>query len=132
MTCKEKILSNDYADLITDYVVAEELSGMSPIDFCFHGIDDGYGVANVNRSMLPPMSIGYYGYSAIPALYGLMQAETLVFDPANLAQTGSIRVQNPPLSLQGAGVVIGFIDTGERVILLSDVSISKILLFRLL
>lgn len=114
MTCKEKILSNDYADLITDYVVAEELSGTSPIDFCFHGIDDGYGVANVNRSMLPPMSIGYYGYSAIPALYGLMQAETLVFDPANLAQTGSIRVQNPPLSLQGAGVVIGFIDTGIR------------------
>lgn len=51
MTCREKILSNDYADLITDYVVAEELSGTSPIDFCFHGIDDGYGVANVRRSM---------------------------------------------------------------------------------
>ena len=69
MTCREKILSNDYADLITDYVVAEELSGTSPIDFCFHGIDDGYGVANVRRSMFPPMSIGYYGYSAIPVLY---------------------------------------------------------------
>ena len=55
MTCREKILSNDYADLITDYVVAEELSGTSPIDFCFHGIDDGYGVANVRRSMFPPM-----------------------------------------------------------------------------
>ena len=114
MTCREKILSNDYADLITDYVVAEELSGTSPIDFCFHGIDDGYGVANVRRSMFPPMSIGYYGYSAIPVLYGLMQTGEIVFDPENLAQTGSIRVQNPPLSLQGAGVVLGFIDTGIR------------------
>lgn len=114
MTCKEKILSNDYADLITDYVVAEELAGTSPIDFCYHGIDDGYGVANVRRSMFPPVSVGYYGYSAIPALYGLMQIDGMVFNPENLAQTGSIRVQNPPLSLQGAGVVLGFIDTGIR------------------
>lgn len=117
MTCKEKILSNEYADLITDYVVADELSGTLPIDFCYHGIDGEYGVANVNRSMIPPMSIGYYGYSAIPAVYGLMQIEDEIFHPENLAQTGSIRVQNPPLSLQGAGVVLGFIDTGERVII---------------
>ena len=114
MTCKEKILSNDYADLITDYVVADELSGTSPTDFCFHGIDDGYGVANVNRAMLPPLSIGYFGYSAIPAVYGLMQIGDDIYNPENLAQTGSIRIQNPPLSLQGAGVVLGFIDTGIR------------------
>lgn len=114
MTCKEKILSNEYADLITDYVVADELSGAAPMDFCFHGIDDGYGVANVNRTMIPPMSIGVFGYSAIPVVYGLMQAGDDIFNPENLAQTGSIQVQNPPLSLQGAGVVMGFIDTGIR------------------
>lgn len=114
MTCKEKILSNEYADLITDYVVAEEMSASQPVDFCFHGIDENYGVANVNRSMIPPMSIGYYGYSAIPALYGLMQTNGEIFNPENLIETGSIRVQNPPLSLQGAGVIVGFIDTGIR------------------
>ena len=114
MNCREKIISNEYADLITDYVVADEMSGTSPIDFCFHGIDGSYGVANVNRRMLPPMSIGYYGYSAIPALYGLMQVSGDIFNPENLAVTGSIRVQNPPLSLQGAGVIVGFIDTGIR------------------
>lgn len=108
------ILSNDYADLITDYVVSDELSGTLPVDFCFHGIDDEYGVANVNRSQIPPISIGYYGYSTIPALYGLMQIGDAVFNPENLAAAGSIRVQNPPLSLQGAGVVIGFVDTGIR------------------
>ena len=63
MTCKEKILSNEYADLITDYVIAEEMSASQPVDFCFHGIDANYGVANVNRSMMPPMSIGYYGWN---------------------------------------------------------------------
>lgn len=114
MTCKEKILSNEYADLITDYVVADELAGTSPVEFCFHGIDAGYGVANVNRSMVPSMSIGYFGYTAIPVLYGLMQVGGDIFNPENLADTGSIRVQNPPLSLQGSGVVIGFIDTGIR------------------
>ncbi len=114
MTCKDKILSNEYADLITDYVVAEEMSATQPVDFCFHGIDENYGVANVNRSMIPPMSIGYYGYSAIPVLYGLMQIDGEIFDPENLIEVGSIRVQNPPLSLQGAGVIVGFIDTGIR------------------
>ena len=114
MTCKEKILSNDYADLITGYVEADEMSGTLPIDFCYHGIDEGYGVVNVNRSMIPAMSIWHYGYSAIPVVYGLMQIEESIFQPENLAQTGSIQVQNPPLSLQGAGVVLGFIDTGIR------------------
>lgn len=114
MNCREKIISNEYADLITDYVVADQMSGTSPLDFCFHGIDESYGVANVNRSMVPPMSIGYYGYSAIPVLYGLMQVGGDIFNPENLAVTGSIRVQNPPLSLQGTGVIVGFIDTGIR------------------
>lgn len=118
MTCREKIISNEYADLITDYVVAEDLSATSPIDFCFHEIDEGYGVANINRTMIPPMSIGIYGYTAIPAVYGLMQIESgtggRAFSPESLAETGSIRIQNPPLSLQGSGVVLGFIDTGIR------------------
>ena len=114
MTCKEKILSDEYADFITDYVTADELSGTLPLDFCVHGIDSGYGVANVKRSMIPPMSVAYYGYSMIPALYGLMQTGDNIFNPENLAAMENIRVQNPPLSLQGTGVIVGFIDTGIR------------------
>lgn len=114
MTCREKILSNDYADLITDYVTADELLGISPMELCIHDIDAGYAVANVNRSVIPPMSVGAYGYSVIPALYGLMQTDENLFDPVNLSVTGNLRVQNPPLSLQGNGVVVGFIDTGIR------------------
>lgn len=114
MTCREKILSNEYADLITDYVTANELLGISPMELCIHDIDAGYAVANVNRSVIPPMSAGTYGYSVIPALYGLMQTGGNLFNPENLAVSGNLRVQNPPLSLQGNGVVIGFIDTGIR------------------
>ena len=114
MTCKEKILSNEYADFITDYVTADELSGTLPLDFCVHGIDSGYGVANVKRSMIPSMSVAYYGYSMIPTLYGLMQIGDNIFNPQNLAAMGNVRVQSPPLSLQGTGVIVGFIDTGIR------------------
>ena len=108
------ILSNDYADLISDYVLADELVGISPMDYCVHQIDAGYGVANVRRSMIPPISAGIYGYSVIPVLYGLMQIGEDLFNPENLAAMGNLRVQNPPLSLQGAGVIVGFIDTGIR------------------
>lgn len=114
MTCKEKILSNDYVDLITDYEGAEQFFEAVGTDFCHHRIDEGYGVTNVKRIETPPMSIGYYGYSAIPNLYGLMQVEDALFNPECLNAMGNIQVQNPPLALQGNGVIIGFIDTGIR------------------
>ena len=109
MTCKEKILSNDYADIIIDFVLpAEILAGR--LDYCFRALDDEFGVAYVNRQELPPLSVGTYNYSSIPNLYGLMQT----FQADNLIETGNLRVQGPPLSLQGRGVIIGFIDTGIR------------------
>lgn len=114
MTCREKILSNEYADLITDYRTAEELLNISSMDLCIHDIDAGYAVANVDRNVIPPMSAATYGYSLIPSLYGLMQAGGNLFNPENLAETGSIRIQNPPLSLTGEGVILGIIDTGIR------------------
>lgn len=120
MTCKEKILSEDYADIITDFELIEQLLAESGIDSCFQAIDAGYSVAHVKRSEIPPISMGYYGYSSIPKLYGLMQEEAMEqpfaasFDPSCLTAMGNIRIQNPPLALQGKGVIIGFIDTGIR------------------
>lgn len=123
MTCKEKILSNDYADLITDYVLAEQLEGPDPVDYCFHRIDSGYGVAYVDRSVLPPVSAGYYGYRLIPKLYGLMRSDPgedifpeyttgYRFDLRNLLEIGSYQLQESPLSLRGTGVIVGIVDTG--------------------
>ena len=114
MTCKERILSNEYADFITDYINGTQIEGGEPLDFCYHAIDSGIGISSVRRSQIPPMSIAYYGYSTIPCLYGLMQFNPMGFNPEPLASTGSIRVQNPPLSLKGKGVILGFVDTGIR------------------
>lgn len=110
MTCKEKILSDDYADIIIDYVLPEEALARQNIDYCFRALDDEFGVAYAARAELPPLSVGVYNYASIPNLYGLMQT----FQAENLVETGNIRVQGPPLSLQGRGVIIGFVDTGIR------------------
>lgn len=110
MTCKEKILSNDYADIIIDFVLPEELLAQREIDYCFRQLDEEFGVAYVNRREIPPLSVGVNTYSSIPKLYGLMQS----FQADNLVEMGNLRVQGPPLELQGSGVIIGFVDTGIR------------------
>ena len=106
------ILSDEFMDLIADYDAIEQILEDVDIEYCYHAVDAGYGVATVRRSQVAPISIGYYGYSTIPKLYGLMQAGERSFDTAPLAAMGNIRVQNPPLALQGSGVIIGFVDTG--------------------
>lgn len=114
MTCRDKILSEDYLDLITDYELMRQILEMSGVDACYQELDAGYGLSYVKKDEVAPLSIGYYGYSSIPKLYGLMRSERQIFDPSCLAAMGNIRVQEPPLALQGSGVIIGFIDTGIR------------------
>lgn len=110
MTCKEKILSNEYADIIINNIQPDELELLNNVDYCSNAIDDEFNIAYVRRQGLPETSIGAYTYAAIPDLYGLMQT----FQAQNLVDMGNIRIQNPPLSLQGRDVIIGFIDTGIR------------------
>lgn len=106
------ILSDEFADIIADYDAIEQILEDVDIEYCYHAVDAGYGVATVRRSQVAPISMGYYGYSTIPKLYGLMQTGERVFDASPLAAMGNIRIQNPPLALQGSGVIIGFVDTG--------------------
>ena len=110
MPCKNEILSNDYADLIIDFILSGDLLGMPKPSYCYEALDDEFGFAYINRSESPAITIGSYSYGAIPKLYGLMQT----FNAENLVEMGNLRIQNPPLSLQGNGVIIGFIDTGIR------------------
>lgn len=110
MTCKEKILSNEYADIIINNLQPNELDVLADIDYCDDTIDDEFNVAYIRRQDIAETSIGAYTYSAIPDVYGLMQT----FQAENLVEMGNIKIQSPPLSLQGSGVIIGFIDTGIR------------------
>ena len=110
MTCKEKILSNDYADIIITNIQPDEVELLNNVDYCANTIDDEFNIVYVSRQGIPETSIGGYTYAVIPDLYGLMQT----FQSENLVAMGNIRIQNPPLSLQGRDVIIGFIDTGIR------------------
>lgn len=110
MTCKERILSNAYADVILDYNIESELLNLEVPDYCYYELDDEYRIAHVERQAGAGVTIGTYGYSSIPNLYGLMQT----FYAGNLTDMGNLRIQEPPLSLQGKGVIIGFVDTGIR------------------
>ncbi|WP_342757010.1 S8 family peptidase [Kineothrix sedimenti] len=114
MACREQMLSNDYMEILLDYT-SPYIDEIYP-EHCIELIDDEFAVVLVNRSLLPPISISTFTYTAIPKLYGLMQEnatpEQSNFDPLSLIRTGILQVQRPPLSLTGRGVIIGFIDTG--------------------
>ena len=108
VTCKEKILSEEYYDLITDYLFTEEFKESGVPDYCYTKIDDKYGLVYVKKDEVPVMSAATFGYSLIPKLYGLMQE----FNQVPLIESNITRVQNAPLSLTGSGVIIAFVDTG--------------------
>lgn len=126
VTCREKILSEEYYDLITDYLFTEEFRESSVPDYCFTKVDDKYGLVYVRSDEVPVMNAANFGYSLIPKLYGLMQD----FNQIPLIESNITRVQQPPLSLTGSGVIVAFLDTGiswEKEAFLDSAGNSRIL-----
>ncbi len=119
MECVDRILSNDYFDILTDFPVSFVES--RNLDQCFVSIEDLYTVVYLRRSELSNQNEHLFDYRSVPKLYGLMQQELnpYEFDPNSLIVSGITQVQREPLQLTGRGVVVCLIDTGERVILLS-------------
>lgn len=115
MDCRDRILSNDYFDILTDFPLTFVSAGA--LDQCYINIGDMYNVVYLNRSELSDANQYLYDYRSVPKLYGLMQQGTAPynFDPNSLIVSGIIQAQREPLNLTGRGVVICFIDTGERV-----------------
>lgn len=116
MTDREKIASNDYYDVLSDYSQPEELQ-VTIQDYVFQPIDQNLGVTYVNRNEIEPISIQNFTYRSIPKVYGLQQNGLFgegTFDPTPLMRSGILQVQREPLNLTGKGVVIGFLDTGIR------------------
>ena len=118
VSCKEKILSNDYADWIIDFELTEELRNLDTtgLDYCYRQIDRGLGLVFVRRNQMEPVGLLNYSYQRIPALFGLQELVTEsvgeVFDPAPLISSGIRQIQQEPLNLTGRGTIIAFLDTG--------------------
>lgn len=106
MTCKERILSNDYYDIISDFRLGYETSNL---DLCYVNLENSYYIFYWNRSELPNPNEYFYNYRSVPKLYGLMQE---YFSPDSLIESGITQVQREPLSLTGRNCIIVFIDTG--------------------
>lgn len=113
MTDREKIVSNDYYDLVNDFRLPVSLTGILA-DTVYQPVSGEIGIAYVNRSTIPAMSVSTFTYPVIPKLYGLMQNIPETFDPTQLFRSGITQVQEGALGLTGRGVVIGFLDTGIR------------------
>ena len=106
MHCYPNSASEDYADFITRYYErpAEFLAraGTDCIDF----INYQFAVVHLPQAVARELTISTATYSAIPKLYALLDLTSL--DAAGILSAARL----PPLSEQGRGVMIGFIDTG--------------------
>ena len=118
VSCKEKILSNDYADWVIDFELTEELRNMdaSNVDYCYHQVDRILGLVYTTRAQTAPIGLLNYPYQRLPNLFGLQELVTEsvgnVFDPGPLIASGIRSVQQEPLNLNGKGTITVFIDTG--------------------
>lgn len=104
------VLSNNVYDYITDFPVGE-VEGFET-NFCYEDVEGLYNILYLNRNMIANQEVSFFQYQSIPKLYGLMQTGN--FDPTALIASGITRIQRPPLSLSGRGVIICIIDTGVR------------------
>lgn len=110
MDCKERILSNDYEDLVLDFSLDWESALQDPEnDFCIIPLSVDQGILYRRRDIRGEIALDARGYRYQPNLYGLMQDE---FTTLSLDAAGITAVQRPPLSLTGRGIIMAFIDTG--------------------
>jgi len=102
---RNRIISNDYSDLIVEYSKnPNELSRFQ--DDTINIIDEKYAAIYIPADRITQMFLHNEDYSIIPKLLGLV-------DTSSLLEMGVKRVQNvPSLALNGQGVLIGFVDTG--------------------
>lgn len=114
MTCRERILSEEYADIITDYILPPSLLSFSTIDYCWQRISGDFGIIYLNIDEARDVTILPFSYQSIPIVFGLMveTKTTEQFDQLTLINSGITSVQNEPLNLKGEGITIAIIDTG--------------------
>ncbi len=107
ITCTANVAGEDYGDFIYQHGnssldTLRELLGSG----CVSYVNEEYAVLHVPLADIAPVSAENYPYNSIPALYGLL-------DDTGLEASGFLQAaRRPALGADGAGTIIGFIDTG--------------------
>lgn len=117
MTCRDKIVSEEYIDWIIDFPLEELFETVSEdLDFCYQRVDGNIGIVSLNKNQMAEESFALVDYQFYPELLGLqIDSEGMpgeLFNPLPLIASGVTEVQDNPLNLTGRGVIVGFIDTG--------------------
>ncbi len=106
LRCREIIMSEDYADFITEYTSTTEEFEEENKDYCPQIVGYRYALVYERTAMILPINPQVYSYRSVPKLYGEMDTQAV-------ESTGSMRLQNlTGLNLDGSGVIIGVIDSG--------------------
>ncbi len=102
---RQRIVSNDYADLLITYSGDMNLLNRFQ-NASIHIINFFDAVVHVPVSQISDTTISTLGYSVMPSLFGLISE-------ASLEASGIIRLRNiPNFNLRGQGVLIAVIDSG--------------------
>ena len=106
MSCTNSVASEDFADFIAPYFTTPEEFIRSQGTDCIDFVNSTLAVVYVPLSTVTPSTYTSYTYSAVPKLYSLLDATSM--DAAGITPAGEL----PVLNNQGAGVIVGFVDTG--------------------
>lgn len=106
MSCTYSVASEDFADFIAPYFTTPEEFIRSQGTDCIDFVNSTLAVVYVPLSTVTPSTYTSYTYSAVPKLYSLLDVTSM--DAAGITPAGEL----PVLNNQGAGVIVGFVDTG--------------------
>ena len=106
MSCTNSVASEDFADFIAPYFTTPEEFIRSQGTDCIDFVNSTLAVFYVPLSTVTPSTYTSYTYSAVPKLYSLLDVTSM--DAAGITPAGEL----PVLNNQGAGVIVGFVDTG--------------------
>ena len=106
MSCTNSVASEDFADFIAPYFTTPEEFIRSQGTDCIDFVNSTLAVVHVPLSTVTPSTYTSYTYSAVPKLYSLLDVTSM--DAAGITPAGEL----PVLNNQGAGVIVGFVDTG--------------------
>lgn len=106
MSCTNSVASEDFADFIAPYFTSPEEFIRSQGTDCIDFVDSTLAVVYVPLSTVTPFTYTSYTYSAVPKLYSLLDVRSM--EAAGITTASGL----PALGNQGAGVIVGFVDTG--------------------